>query len=126
VYGQSIGSGPASYHASLGGVDSLILVSGFSSLADIARKKFKIYPVSLILKENYPNTKWLSNFKGHIKIFHGDDDPVVSHKFSKKLYDNLYIEKKDYVLIEDAGHNDIWDSEKFKKLLMRFIVNKSK
>ncbi|TYB31566.1 MAG: alpha/beta hydrolase [Candidatus Mcinerneyibacterium aminivorans] len=126
VYGQSIGSGPASYHASLGGVDSLILVSPFSSLEDVAQSKFKIYPVSLILKENYTNVKWLSEFKGHLKIFHGDRDSVVDHKFSKKLYENINIEKKDYVLIENRGHNDIWDSEKFQKLLKRFIINKSK
>ena len=64
VYGQSLGSGPASYHAYLGHVQHLILVTPFSSLAEVAQSKYVIFPISLLLTERYNNSEWLQNYKG--------------------------------------------------------------
>ena len=115
VYGQSIGSGAASYHAYIGKVDSLILVTPFSSLADVAQSKYKIFPVKLLLTENYNNVKWLQGYKGKLVILHGDNDSIVPHKFSQKLFDKVFTLDKEYVLIKGVGHNDIWMSEEFVK-----------
>ena len=52
IYGQSIGSGPASYHVSLGNVERLILVNPFARLTDLIQSKIKVYPefIFFILK----------------------------------------------------------------------------
>jgi len=121
VYGQSIGTGAASYHASLGKVDHLILVTTFSRLLDIAQATYIIYPASIILREDYDNRKWLQNFEGNIIMLHGDNDRIISPKFSQKLFDEIPIEKKEYVLIKGKGHNDIWSSDVFKNKLVKFI-----
>ncbi len=123
VYGQSLGSGAASYHTNIGKVNHIILVSPFSSIADVAQSRFLIYPARLILTENFDNVKWLEAFDGNIIFFHGDRDRVVPQRFSKKLYETIHAENKSYVLIEDYGHNDTWNSEKFKRNLVNFIKN---
>jgi uncharacterized protein len=121
VYGQSIGSGAASYHTSLGNVDSLILVTPFSSLTDVVQSKYTIYPAALLLREKYNNVKWLKNYEGRLLILHGDNDFIIPHKFSQKLFDKVHTQKKEYVLIEDKGHNDIWESDVFRDRLLKFI-----
>ena len=121
VYGQSIGSGAASHHAFIGDVNSLILVGSFSSLDDVVRSKYIIYPASILLREKYDNTKWLQDFDGNIIIFHGDGDQAIPYKFSQKLFNEIPTEKKEYVLIEGKGHNDIWNAPIFREKLIEFI-----
>ncbi len=121
VYGQSIGAGAASYQAHTGKVDSLILISPFSSLENLVRSKLPIYPISFLLKEEYNNMKWLKNYKGRLIIFHGDEDSIIPSRFSKKLFEKIPSEEKKYVLLENFGHNDIWLSSEFQKKLVTFI-----
>ena len=123
VYGQSIGSGAASYHSFIGDVNSLILVGSFSSLEDVVRSKYIIYPASILLREKYNNIKWLQNFEGNVMILHGDSDQAIPHRFSQKLFNEIPTEKKEYVLIEGKGHNDIWGSPTFREKLVEFINN---
>lgn len=114
VYGESIGTWLASYHASLWKVEKLLLVSPFSSIWDLAQKHYSIYPISLLLRENYDNIWYLKNFSKDIIIIHGINDVVIPINLSKKLYDSLdNVEQKQYFLIPESGHNDIWNSEIF-------------
>jgi len=122
VYGQSIGSGAASYHASLGDVDKLLLVTPFSSLTDVVQSIYKIYPASLILTEKYPNSKWLKNYQGKILILHGDADSIIPHTFSQKLYNKITTPHKEYMLIEGKGHNTIWSSSLFQNKIIEYIT----
>ena len=124
IYGQSIGSGPASYHAFLGNVQHLILVTPFSTLAKVAQSKYIIYPVSMLLTENYDNIQWLQEYTGRLIIFHGDNDTLVPHRFSQQLYDAIPNKSKEYILIEAMGHNDLWGSPIFINKLMSFLTKK--
>jgi len=121
VYGQSIGSGAASYHSFVGDVNSLILVGSFSSLEDIVQSKYIIYPASILLREKYNNVKWLQGFEGNVIILHGDSDQAIPHRFSQKLFNEITTEKKEYVLINGKGHNDIWNSPIFREKIVEFI-----
>jgi len=121
VYGQSIGSGVASYHSFIGDVNSLILVGSFSSLTDVAQSRYIIYPASVLLREKYDNVKWLQSFEGNVIILHGDSDQLIPYKFSQKLFNEITTEKKEYVLIDGKGHNDIWNSSIFREKLVEFI-----
>lgn len=121
VYGQSLGSAAASYHAYLGNVNHLILVTPFSTLQEVAQSMYVIYPASLILTEKYDNIKWLKDYENNLLIIHGDNDKVIPHKFSKKLYDKLSNKNKEYILIKGSGHNDIWSHSKFQYTLTSFL-----
>lgn len=122
VYGESIGSGAASYHTSLGSVNCLILSAPFSKLEDVVKEKYPIYPISILLKEDYDNIQLLKNYTGEVLILHGDSDAVISNNFSKELFESLISEKKEYVLIEKKGHNDLWDSTLYVEKLSKEIL----
>ena len=121
VYGQSIGSGPASYHASISQIDSLILVSTFSNLVDLVQSKYIVYPASILLQEKYDNLENLKNFDGELLMLHGDSDSGIPARFSRDLFNQLEMKDKEYVLIKGVGHNDIWFSEDFINRLSSFI-----
>ena len=121
VYGQSLGSGSASYHASFGNIKHLILTSPFSKMSDVVQSRIKIYPAFLLLTENYDNSKYLNNFKEKITIIHGDNDKIINHKHSQKLYNSIKTENKEYILISGYGHNDIWFSNSFQERIKSLL-----
>ncbi|MGM5487803.1 MAG: alpha/beta hydrolase [Nanobdellota archaeon] len=120
VYGQSIGSAAASYHASLGHVDDLILVTPFAKLADVVQSKYMMYP-AFLLTERYDNSEWLQHYEGSLLIVHGDNDMVIPNRFSKDLFENVPTKDKRYVLIEGSGHNDLWSSSVFRDTIRDHI-----
>ncbi|MFW6230579.1 MAG: alpha/beta hydrolase [Nanoarchaeota archaeon] len=107
VYGESLGSGPASFHASLGGIDDLILVTPFTSLTDAAQELYPLYPASVLVHERYDNIGWLGDYQGRILIIHGEEDQVISPALSQKLYASIPSDDKEYALIEGKGHNEL-------------------
>jgi len=109
--GESIGTGLASYHSTLTKADKLFFVAPFSSIADVGQRHFFLYPVKLLLKENYDNELWLQDFKEKIMIIHGNKDGIIPMRLSKKLYESISTIKKKYVEIDGAGHNDIYRYE---------------
>ncbi|MBR9675429.1 alpha/beta hydrolase [Candidatus Woesearchaeota archaeon] len=121
IYGHSIGTGAASYHAYLGNVNSLILVSPFSTLDEVAQSIYRIYPASIMLREKYDNIKWLKDYNGNIIILHGENDQIIPKRFSRRLFDGIPNKNKEYVLIEGKGHNDIWSSSIFKNKIIEYI-----
>ncbi len=121
VFGQSLGSAAASYHAFLGNVNHLILVTPFSTLQAVAQSIYKIYPASIILTEKYDNIKYLKDYKNNLLIIHGDKDKIIPHKFSKKLFDKVQTDNKEYILIEGSGHNNIWNNPKFQDTLNNYL-----
>jgi uncharacterized protein len=123
IVGRSIGTAAASYHASLGNADNLILISPFSTLADVAQSKYVIYPASAMLNEDYNNIESLKDFHGRLLILHGNKDLLISPKLSRELFDSVPSAQKEYALIPDKGHNDIMLSEQFIYNTTRFIDN---
>jgi hypothetical protein len=105
VFGESIGTGPASYYAKIGKPDRLVLVAPFTELAETVHSIYKIFPVKLLLKDNYRNKEWLEGYNGKALIIHGTKDTIVPARLSENL-----IPGAKRVLVE-AGHNDIYDSE---------------
>ena len=122
VYGQSIGSGPASHHTNIKKADSLVLVSPFSKLKDIAKSRYPIYPGFIFFKENYDNIEMLKDYEGKTLIIHGENDDIIKPKYSKKLYNSIKNNNKEYILLEDRSHNDLWNSKKFRKKIEKSIA----
>lgn len=124
VYGQSLGSGPASYQAFLGNVDALILVSPFSTLKEATRSIFPVtnlYPLNQVLKEKYDNIHWLQDYRGSLAVIHGEEDQMIPSELSKRLFESVPTDNKEYVSIEGRGHNDIWGSTLYRERVLETI-----
>ncbi len=111
VVGESIGTGAASYHASIDAPSKLILVTPFADLYDVAKSHFWFYPTSLLVDNAFDNQALLQNYMNEVLILHGDEDRVIPLQSAKKLFDTLPASRKEFVLLEGAGHNSIFEFE---------------
>ncbi len=107
IYGRSLGTGMATYIASVNDPKQLILETPYYSLVDVAKKRFPILPVSLLLKYRVPSFEFIQNVQCPITIFHGTDDSVVSIESGKKLFDSINNPQKTFIEIEAGRHNDL-------------------
>ncbi|MBL9069555.1 MAG: alpha/beta fold hydrolase [Sphingopyxis sp.] len=85
VVGNSIGSGPATEMATRHPVAALILVSGFSSLPDVAASHVRWLPVRSLVRDRYANAAKIGRVAGPVLLLHGDRDRVVSVANSRRL-----------------------------------------
>ena len=119
--GESIGTGFTAYHASLVTPKKLLLITPFSSLLDVAKYRLWFYPVSLMLKNAFINTDLLKDFNGPVLIIHGDKDKIIPLKFGQKLFNSLQSQHKTMLVIESAGHNDLFESPETYEAISSFI-----
>jgi pimeloyl-ACP methyl ester carboxylesterase len=105
IYGKSIGTGVASYLASVKIADQLILESPYYSIEALASHYLPVYPVSLLTNYSFPIHAYLQRSKMRTTIFHGTDDEVVPYAQSVKLVkENPNIE---LVTIKGGKHNNL-------------------
>ncbi len=108
VVGESIGSGPASLHASLLPPQKLLLFTAFSSLKDLAHSIYWYYPTSFMVNNAFDNVKSLKNFTGRVLIIHGENDTIIPQKLARTFFENIDSDDKEFVSIAGANHNDIF------------------
>ncbi len=121
---ESVGSGVASYHTTLMVIDRVLLIASFDSLVNVAQTKFPVYPMFLLekfSKENYDNSALLRDYAGDLRIIHGIEDNVVPFKHGKTLFENANTSNKLFIIIDGAGHNDIYDFEETWKSIVDFL-----
>ena len=108
--GHSLGAAAAMQFAEDHPVDQIVLLSPFTSLADMVRHLFGGWLVPL-LRHPFENLKPLQmvlerNPLPTILIAHGDRDEVVPVKMGRELA-ALDPEQIEYLEVPDTGHNDI-------------------
>jgi len=113
IYGKSIGTGVASYLASIESSDKLILETPYYSAVALAKYYFPIYPVSAMIRYSFPIHDYLKKIKFPVTIFHGTDDEVVPYKQGKQLAEENQNIK--LVTIEKGKHNNLFDFELFQQ-----------
>lgn len=108
IVGESIGTGAAAYHVSLSPPSRLMLISPFTSLTDIARRRFWFYPVSLLVRNAFDNVRLLADYRGPILVLHGDQDDIIPERLGRKLFVSLPSSEKRMVVVHGAGHNTMF------------------
>lgn len=109
LYGESLGTGVASYLASRVPSAGLVLQSGFSSLEKICREKedfLAVYPRQLMPESQFNN---LANLKGPhppLLIIHGLKDQTISPLHADELFRETR-QPKQIFLLPQGRHDDI-------------------
>jgi len=119
ILGHSVGSGVATDLALKNQTKALILISPFSSTYRVMTR-YGILPF-----DKFNNLAKIENIKTSLFIVHGTDDHVIPAWHSQELI-NKHKGKHERVLINGAGHNDIWHYAKsnFIKQLDFFVEKK--
>ena len=117
VVGESVGVGPATYHASRSDIHKLILITAYNNLASVAFSHYPVYPMRLLLLNNFTPDAWLAHYKGEVSIILAENDEVIPNKLGRKLYDDIPSDLKKMYIVKNAGHNTIYEKEEFYALL---------
>lgn len=105
-YGQSFGTGVASYLASETACKFLILESPYSDIPSLFKRYAFMYPVNNMIKYKFPVIDYLPNVVEPVIIFHGTADNVIPIKESQRLKKVLKPADKYYEL-NGISHNDV-------------------
>jgi hypothetical protein len=108
VIGESLGSGIASYLAATfpEQVAGLLLVTPFSSLADVAAHHYPFLPVRTLLSERYDSVEALTHYRGPVAFLIAGRDEVVTTRLGQQLYDS-YTGPRWLRVEARAGHNTL-------------------
>lgn len=108
VFGESLGSGPASYLCSLvAPPDRLVLMVPFDNLLSVAKRHIRVLPVGLLMRDKWDNAKALKSYRGPVEIFGALYDTVIPVTHARNLAKS--IPHAHYVELP-CGHND-WVAE---------------
>ena len=121
VYGRSLGSAMATKMASLNNPKRLILESPFYNIADVAKKRFPIFPINGLLKYKLPNNEHIKNVKCSTSIIHGTSDYVVPFNSGEKLFKVSPKDKTTFTVIENGGHNNLNEFKKFHAIIKEIL-----
>ncbi|MDA2922592.1 alpha/beta hydrolase [Patescibacteria group bacterium AH-259-L07] len=108
------------------GFGALIFIShrGMIYHPHLIKSDFYYYPVFLLekfSKENYNNMALLRGYEGDLRIIHGAKDKIIPFKHGKALFENTNTSNKEFIIIDGAGHNDIYNFEKTWKSISDFL-----
>ncbi|MDR3708467.1 MAG: alpha/beta hydrolase [Capsulimonadaceae bacterium] len=112
VAGWSLGSGVAVNLASQRPVRGLILCSAYTSIAETAAYRYKIFPaplIRLLLKYRFPSEARIGKVRCPILIAHGDCDHSVPYAMSGRLVRAAHAPVT-FVRVHGVAHNDFFSS----------------
>ncbi|MEZ0225309.1 MAG: alpha/beta hydrolase [Alphaproteobacteria bacterium] len=105
--GASLGSGVAVQMAVETQPAFLALQSPYSSVVDVAKERYSLFPVDALIKDRFDSIAKIEKVKSSLLIIHGTDDTTVPMKFSKALFNKANKPKVFYILT-GAGHDGLY------------------
>ena len=108
IYGKSLGTGIASYLASVSDCKELILETPYYSMHSLMSGYFPVFAVSKLIHYRFPVFEYLPEVNVPVTIFHGTSDWVIPYSNAKQLQAVLKPGDQ-FVTIEGGSHNDLND-----------------
>src|SRR6266850_3231617 len=120
VLGRSLGSGAAVFLASQRKVDSVILAAPFDSLVEVGKRHYPFLPVSLMLKHRFDSAQLAPKISAPLLCLVATRDQIIPPAHARRLYD-AWSGPKQWVALEDAGHNTTDSHPFFWQNIERFL-----
>jgi len=120
IIGRSLGTGVATYLASIRNVSSLSLVTPYDSIERLAQDKFPFFPISILLKDKYNSVDRAMKIEAPVLMILAEKDEVIPYRNSKSLISAFPKEQVITEVILGAGHNNLSESARYFSLLSDF------
>lgn len=120
LIGKSLGTGVATYLASKRDSKALILITPYDSISAIAKSKYPIFPIDLLLKHKFESHKYIQNVSEPIGLFEVKGDLVIK----KPHFDKLKSKVKNllaYEVLEDISHGKVLAHKDFEIKLIDML-----
>lgn len=108
IYGKSMGTGVASYLASVKDCKALVLETPYYSMQSLVGTFAPVYPVNNMIHYRLPVFEYLPNVTVPVIIFHGSADMVIPFANAKQLR-RVLKQGDEFITIEGGSHNDLND-----------------
>ena len=115
-YGESLGTGVAVELNLKYNFLCTILEAPFTSIADVALKRYKIYPTRFLVRDKFDNFNKIDQIKSPVLIISGKRDEIIPHQHSV-LLKNKALEPKKTLFVDEAMHNNLYDFGIEKKVI---------
>jgi hypothetical protein len=122
LMGESLGGAIVVQLAAKSAPQGLILQSTFSSFRDVADVHYPRLSW-LVPRNKLDSTAQITSFRGPLLQSHGTSDRTIPFSSGEKLF-RAANEPKEFVAIENAGHNN-WLTDAYLKKLEEFITQVS-
>lgn len=123
LIGRSLGTGVASYLASKREVAGVILITPYDSIVSIAKRKYPIFPIDILLRHKFESTKYISQVKAPVSLIEVKDDNVITKWHFDKIKEKVPNLSK-HVLLENTTHGEVLEhplfEEKIKEMIEKF------
>jgi fermentation-respiration switch protein FrsA (DUF1100 family) len=106
IWGESLGTGVAVALATEKKADAVILEAPYTSTVDIAASIYPIFPVRLLMKDQFRSDERIAKVSAPLLVLHGARDSVVPIAYGEKLF-SLAREPKKFVRFARGGHEDL-------------------
>ena len=106
--GWSLGAAASIELASKKPAAGLVILSPFTSMADMARAVLPLFPSSMLLRHHFENERKLADVKVPILVIHGRRDSIIPFSMGQRLA-TLAGDRATFHPIDDADHNDLFD-----------------
>jgi uncharacterized protein len=113
VYGESIGGGATSTLSTRRKVGAIILQSTFTSFPEAAADRLvlmRLYPASIFPEPTLNNLAIMKKEHAPLLLIHGMKDDLLPYRYSERIMAEA-IEPKTLVLLPNAGHNDVYNTD---------------
>ncbi|MFN5226791.1 MAG: alpha/beta hydrolase [Bacteroidota bacterium] len=120
IYGKSIGTGVASWLASVRYCRHLVLETPYYSIPSLLQPIFGIYPLKRLLHFQFPTYSYLPAVKAPITILHGTSDGVIRISNARKLTP-LLKPGDQFIMIEGGSHNNLSDYPLFQNTIAEIL-----
>lgn len=107
--GESLGTGVAAYIAGQhpSSIAGLLLITPFTSLVDVARSHYPVFPVGLLMRDRYPSVDHLKTYSGPLAVILAEHDEVVPTRFGEQLFREYDGEHKRKWIHSQRTHNSL-------------------
>lgn len=107
IWGRSLGSGPATYVASVRDSKALLLETPFLSAVTVAAERYPYLPVYWVMQDQFPINEWILDVAAPVLVAHGTGDVTIDVSNGERVH--ALAPNKDELWIEPgAGHSDLW------------------
>ena len=104
VFGRSLGSGAAVFLASERKISSVVLISPFDSLVEVAKHHYPYLPVRLMLRHPFDSIDRAPKLAMPLLCIAAAQDEVIPLAHSRRLYE-AWAGPKQWLELEGADHN---------------------
>ena len=122
VLGRSLGSGVATYVAANRDIDKTVLITPYDSILNVAQKRFKLFPVSFLLKDIYDSTSRVSRISSKVLVIAAENDQIIPMANTEKLVNEFPRDQLHFEIIKNSGHNDLSNSITYYPTIQAFLT----